>query len=467
MLGQQRPKGSMFQMVTIEELVPKDHFLRQLDAAVDFSFIRVRVRHLYCEDNGRPSIDPELALRMFVLSYLYDISENRLCEEITMHAGYRWFCRLDFHDPVPDRTTLVKTRQRWGRAGVFADVMRHVVLACVEAGLVSADVLAVDGTLVKARAATKSLEAIQPPICLEEYLARVRKQDEANHDGDEPPGDNPPAATGSASRKHRKAGDPNFRNETFRNATHRSKTDPDARLYAKGSHQEAKLRYMVHNLMDVRSGVILEACATRCSGTAEREAALEMVRSVKRMGLDPGYLLGDGNYTAGAFLSELLELGVEPLVPIQGEIEPLPCWQRRTFDLDRKRKRKESVEAAKARNHARLLRADAIYERLYPLRSRLEHGFAEGKGCHGLDEARGYGLLAMDIQAKMTAIVQNLKRLVRFKPRRPRGGVLAMAASTQMRRGWNMNTHPGRISHIVHLLHSVVAGLCPALASTS
>src|SRR5690606_24496757 len=140
------------------------------DAAVDFSFIRERVRHLYCEDNGRPSIDPELALRMFVLSYLYDISENRLCEEITMHAGYRWFCRLDFHDPVPDRTTLVKTRQRWGRAGVFADVMRHVVLACVEAGLVSADVLAVDGTLVKARAATKSLEAIQPPICLEEYL---------------------------------------------------------------------------------------------------------------------------------------------------------------------------------------------------------------------------------------------------------------------------------------------------------
>ncbi len=86
--------------------------------------------------------------------------------------------------------------------------MRHVVLACVEAGLVSADVLAVDGTLVKARAATKSLEAIPTPICLEEYLARVRKQDEANHDGDEPPGDNPPAATGSASRKHRKAGDP-------------------------------------------------------------------------------------------------------------------------------------------------------------------------------------------------------------------------------------------------------------------
>ena len=86
MLGHQKPKSSMFQMVTVDELVPQDHFLRQLDAAVDFSFIRDRVRPLYCEDNGRPSIDPELALRMFILSYLYDISENRLCNEIAMHA---------------------------------------------------------------------------------------------------------------------------------------------------------------------------------------------------------------------------------------------------------------------------------------------------------------------------------------------------------------------------------------------
>ena len=106
------------------------------------------------------------------------------------------------------------------RAGVFADVMRHVVLACVEAGLVSADVLAVDGTLVKARAATKSLEAIQPPICLEEYLARVRKQDEANHDGDEPPGTTrlrPPVPPCQASEGRR----PQLPHARSRNATHR------------------------------------------------------------------------------------------------------------------------------------------------------------------------------------------------------------------------------------------------------
>src|SRR5690606_26208777 len=151
------------------------------------------------------------------------------------------------------------------------------------------------------------------PICLEEYLARVRKQDEANHDGDEPPGDNPPAATGSASRKHRKAGDPNFRNETFRNATHRSKTDPDARLYAKGSHQEAKLRYMVHNLMDVRSGE--PGSETSLHGSQPDGRSL---------GCDPGSmrhtLLGDGGARGGA--------GDGTFGETHGVGSWLPAWRR-------------------------------------------------------------------------------------------------------------------------------------------
>lgn len=467
MLGHQRSKGSMFQMVTVDELVPQDHFLRQLDAAVDFSFIRERVRPLYCEDNGRPSVDPELALRMFILSYLYDISENRLCDEIAMHAGYRWFCRLDFHDPVPDRSTLVKTRKRWGVHDVFADVMLHVVKACVEAGLVSGEILAVDGTLVKARAATRSLDALEPPISLEAYLKRVKESDEAEEEKTDPPEDSAPPTTGSET-PNRKAGDPNFRNEKFTNATHRSKTDPDARLYSKGSHQEAELRFMVHNLMDTQSCVILEAGASRCSGTAERLAALQMIPAVQRMGLNLRYLLGDGNYAAGGFLRDLLALGIEPLVPIQGEIEPLPTWQRRTFNLDRMRKRKEKVETAAARNHARMLRDSSIYQETYSLRTRMEHRFAEGKEWHGLDRARGYGLMAMDVQAKMTATVQNLKRLVRWKRRRPKAGVSVMSARTEGKRGVSgMTIAAAYVSHVAFLLRSFVSNSIPCFAPAS
>lgn len=451
MLGHQKPKSSMFQMVTVDELVPQDHFLRQLDAAVDFSFIRDRVRPLYCEDNGRPSVDPELALRMFILSYLYDISENRLCDEIGMHAGYRWFCRLDFHDPVPDRSTLVKIRQRWGVHDVFADVMLHVVKACVEAGFVSGEVLAVDGTLVKARAATRSLEAVEPPVSLEEYLKKIDESDEPANQEVDPPND-PPSTPNSSGTPTRRAGDPNFRNEKFSNATHRSKTDPDARVFSKGSHQEAELRFMVHNLMDTQSCVILEAGASQCSGTAERQAALEMVPVASRLGLNPRFLLGDGGYTAGWFLRDLLALGIEPLVPIQGDIESLPTWTRRTFNLERMKKRKEKVEVAAARNHARVLRNSSIYRETYALRTRIEHRYAEAKQWHGLDRARGYGLMAMDVQAKMTATVQNLKRLVRWKRRRPKAGVAAISTATGVKQEQNgMTVTAACTSHFASL----------------
>ena len=462
MLGHQKPKNSMFQMVSVEELVPQDHFLRQLDAVVDFSFIRDRVRPLYCEDNGRPSVDPELALRMFILSYLYNISENRLCDEIAMHAGYRWFCRLDFHDPVPDRTTLVKLRKRWGTNDVFADVMLHVVKACVEAGLVSGEILAVDGTLVKARAATRSLETIDPPVALEEYLNTLAASDATTDGKVEPPNDNEPPSdepppTNSPGASERKAGDPNFRGEKFSNATHRSKTDPDARLYSKGPHQEAELRFMVHNVMDAKSCVILEAKASQCSGDAERQAALTMLESVRRLGLDLQFLLGDGGYTAGWFLRDLMALGIEPLVPIKGEIEPLPTWQRRTFNLDHMRKRKVRVEVAAARNRARMMRESPTYRATYSLRTRMEHRFAEGKEWHGLDRARGYGLVAMDIQAKLTATVQNLKRLVRWKRRRPKAGVAIMSATVEARiERTTATATAAHLSHFASLLRRFV-----------
>lgn len=429
MFRNENPTPSLFQMVTIEELVPEDHFLRQLDAAVDFSFIKDRVRHLYCEDNGRPPIDPELVLRMFVLSYLYDIPENRLCDEIRMHAGYRWFCRLDFHDPVPDRTTLVKIRRhRWGPDGVFHDVMNHIVKACIEAGFVSGDVLAVDGTLVKARAATRSLEQIKPAVSLDEYCKRLEAADEAddeqNHSDDDPPGSSPST---------RKAGDPNFHGQKFTNATHRSKTDPDARLYSKGARKEAELRFMVHQVMDTKSCVILQTQASRCSGTAEREMALDMLSSVKKQGLNPRWLLGDGGYTATSFLGSVKEMNVKPLVPIKGDLEPVPAWKRRTFNLGHMRRRKEKIESVAIRNEARLLRGSRLYEKTYRLRIRLEHRFAEAKEWHGMDRARGYGLMAMDIQAQLTATVQNLKRLVRWKRRRPTGDGNVMAQAPKGR----------------------------------
>ncbi|WP_422393094.1 hypothetical protein MTBGP_11950 [Moorella thermoacetica] len=126
---------------------------------------------------------------------------------------------------------------------------------------------------------------------------------------------NPSRATSA-----RKAGDPNFHGEKFSNATHRSTTDPEARLFRKGPGKEAKLSYLAHNLIDVRSGVILGATATLANGSLERPTTLEMLKKAHPF-LPPvpqerkRLFLGDGNYTAGDFLAEVIELGYRPWCP--------------------------------------------------------------------------------------------------------------------------------------------------------
>ena len=97
-------------MVDVESLVPPDHLLRKIDAVLDLSFVPDAVAECYAVGRGRPSIDPELALRMMLLGTLYDLGDRELCQEIQMHAGMRWFCRLNFHDSIPDHSTLSRLR---------------------------------------------------------------------------------------------------------------------------------------------------------------------------------------------------------------------------------------------------------------------------------------------------------------------------------------------------------------------
>ena len=258
MLKRKAPQNSLFQYVNPETLVPEKHILRRIRKSIDFSFLTEEVKDLYSPDWGRPSFDPEVIGRMFLLGYLYDLSDRRLCEEVSMHAGYRWFCGLDFNDPIPDQSTLVKLRLKWGQAGVFERIMDRIVVQCIEAGLVDGRRVGLDGIQVTANAATNSLAPIQPAVSLQEYAKsreEASKGDQERKDPPTPP--TPPAPT-------RRAGDPNFHGQKFSNQTHRSKTDPDARLYRKGKHQEAKLRYLVHNAVDLRSRVVMATQVEPC-----------------------------------------------------------------------------------------------------------------------------------------------------------------------------------------------------------
>jgi transposase len=108
LLGEKQRSEPMFYYIKLDDLIPEDHLLRLIHKYVDFSFIRDRVKHLYSH-TGRPSIDPEVLLRMLLIGYLYGIrSERRLCDEVKMHLGYRWFVGLSLQDKVPDHLNLLQ-----------------------------------------------------------------------------------------------------------------------------------------------------------------------------------------------------------------------------------------------------------------------------------------------------------------------------------------------------------------------
>jgi len=397
----------LFPFVEMEKLIPENHILRLIDRYVDFSFIDELVDHTYSETTGRPAEDPELMVRILTLGYLYNLSENRLFEELKMHAAYRWFCNLGFHEKVPDRSTLNRLRNhRWARDGIFERIMHTIVQQCILAGLVSGKHLAVDGTKIRANASIKSLEPIVVEAELDEYLNRLRLKPRSKSDTED---DTHPD-------------DKNFRNETFSNETHRSTTDPDARLYKKSHGQEASLSYIGNNLIDTKSRVILATKVTQPGISTESDAALEMLDSLAASGLSKNIqtLATDKGYGSTEFITDLIDRGIAPHIPLLAVSanEPVPTWKTKTYIPERQLKRDKKVKQVLARNYVRQLTKTPEYKLSQKLRKRVEHLFAEAKICHGLGRARFRGLNAMQQQLTMTAFVQNIKRLVRFMHRK-------------------------------------------------
>jgi transposase len=416
MLGRNPSEPSLFQMVDVESLVPANHQLRKVDAVLDLSFVPETVAECYSANRGRPSIDPELALRMMLLGVLYDLSDRELCEEIRMHAGMRWFCRLNFHDPVPDHSTLSRLRgERWAESGLFDRLMDEVVRQCSEAGLVSGRHLSVDGTQMEANASVTSLRRRGP-------------------EGGDGPGC--PSNSEDEPQEPKPAGEWKGRGERYTNETHFSPTDPDARLYRKSNQRGARLSYLVHDLIDTKSRVILRRRASLATGRAERDTALDMVDDVlerrEELGLPnrPEILTGDTAYGATELITELLDRDIDPHVPLLAdeEFEEVPTWKRRTFNLEHRRARDRKVKEAEARNRVREVHQTRGYTVSRKLRIRSEHLFAEAKNEHGLGRARLRGRERVEVQVVLCAVTQNLKRLAAFVGRRGRGAAAASSA---------------------------------------
>lgn len=161
MMTEQKKKQNRMLCVLMEDLVPKGHFLRKLDAAIDFSFVYEIMRPLY-SDLGRPSIDPVVLVKMLLIGYLYGIdSERKLEEEVTVNNAYRWFLGLDLEDKVPDHSIFSQNRRRrFKDSEVFQEIFHKVVKECAEAGLIGGECVVMDSTHIKANAANGNSETM-------------------------------------------------------------------------------------------------------------------------------------------------------------------------------------------------------------------------------------------------------------------------------------------------------------------
>ena len=179
MLKRQREKQQQMNLVIMEQMVPEDPFLRKVDRAVDFSFIYDLCAPLYCADNGRPAIDPEILFRMLLVGYLYGIkSEARLEEEINYNIAYKWFCGLELTEKAPDATTISQNRRRRFRDNNIAEkIFNEILRQCIEKGLVGGAILYTDSTHIKAKANRHKKKLVDveqtPKAYMEELDAQV------------------------------------------------------------------------------------------------------------------------------------------------------------------------------------------------------------------------------------------------------------------------------------------------------
>jgi transposase len=287
MMGQQPRTESLFYYFRLEDQIPEGHLLRLIDRHVDLSFVREWLKSLY-SSTGRPSIDPEVLLRLLLVGYLYGItSERRLLEEVKMHLAYRWFTRLGFEQEIPNHSTFSKNRHgRFRQSDLFRQVFEEIVRRCLDAGMVEGQNLAVDGTMVGADASRQSRvprdqlkKTAQVSRTVREYLAELEQVN--------PVGDPEKVST----------------------------TDPDAILTTKGGGT-ATMAYYDNYLIDTASRVILEVEATPALFHQETVAARRMIERAEGLGLRPRSLGADKAYGSGEFLSWLLARDIQPHIPV-------------------------------------------------------------------------------------------------------------------------------------------------------
>jgi transposase len=275
--AEQTPK--FFIYTSTEDRIPSDHPLRAVKRLVTKALKALDrdFEKLYSRE-GRPSIPPEQLLKALLLQIFFGVrSERLLMEQLRYNMLYQWFVGLDPEAEPWNHSTFSKNRDRLIGGEIGVKFFQKVLEQAKEQGLLSSEHFSVDGTLIDAWASMKSFQ-------------KKDGSDDEPKDPEEPKGRNE---------------ERDFHGEKRSNETHVSKTDPDARLYKKSKGAASRLCYMGHVLMENRNGFAVDSRVTHASGTAEREAALQMAKSASVATPKKISLGADKGYDAKEFVTEL------------------------------------------------------------------------------------------------------------------------------------------------------------------
>ena len=440
MMGRQTgDQASLFYEFRLEDRVPKDHLLRRINVllATVLSDVHEQLKPYY-SDIGRPSVDPELMIRMLIVGYCYGLrSERKLTQEVELHLAYRWFCRLDLDDSIPHHSTFSENRlHRFRESDVFRYIFERVVTACMAASLIKGEGFAVDASVMEANASRyhgKTPDELawdergRQTRAVKEYLAGLDAEAEPNPD-----------------RKPPKVISP---------------SDPCSAWTAK-ANKRVQFGYGLNYLIDIENAVIVDVEPTPARTYDEVESTKTMLDRTERcFNLKPRRLAADTAYGTGRFLGWLVGRRIVPHIPVRDASERDDgTFSRRDFRWDKRRgvyicpnnkvlhttgtvydgntlryrasKFDCDVCALKmkccpnmsarqvprdihedARDVARRLMRTKSFLKSRDERKRVEMRFAHLKIHHGFERMRLRGLSGARDEFLLAAIVQNLKTL--------------------------------------------------------
>ena len=294
MMGErQTDQAALFYEFSLERHVPAEHMLRAIDRFVDLSGVREHVAPFYSQI-GRPSIDPELLIRMLLVGYCFGIrSERRLCDEVHLNLAYRWFCRLGLDGDVPDHSTFSKNRHgRFRDCDLLRKLFETVVRRCMSEGLVGGEGFAVDASLIAADANRQRCVPGDPGLPAEASSRAINEYFAVLDD----------AAFGSATPVTPKFISP---------------ADPASR-WTGANKGLAFFAYATNYLIDLDHAVIVDVEASTAVRQAEVTAARTMIERVREQhDLAPHRLAADTAYGSAEMLDWLVnDQGIEPHIPV-------------------------------------------------------------------------------------------------------------------------------------------------------